>query len=54
MNTEKEEFDLLDKLALISSFIQFQTLGDTNDIQRSLKRIEDKLDQILIKLEEKK
>lgn len=47
---EQNELDFLDRLALITSFIQFQTLGDTNAIQAHLKEIDDKLDWIIAKL----
>lgn len=50
MPSEKEELDFLDKLALITSFIQFQTLGDTNVIQKHLNEIDDKLDWIIARL----
>ena len=48
---EREELDFLDKLAIITSFVQFQTLGDTNAIQKHLEQIEDKLDWIITRLE---
>lgn len=48
---EREELDFLDKLAIITSFVQFQTLGDTNAIQKHLGQIEDKLDWIIARLE---
>lgn len=47
---ERDELDFLDKLALITSYIQFQTLGDTNAIQRHLDEIDDKLDWIIARL----
>ena len=50
---EQNELDFLDKLAIITSFIQFQTLGDTNAIQKHLEQIEDKLDWIITRLGEK-
>lgn len=50
----KNELDFLDILALITSYIQFQTLGDTNAIQEHLSEIDDKLDWIINRLKGEK
>ena len=52
--SERKELDFLDMLAIITSYIQFQTLGDTNAIQEHLSEIDDKLDWIINRLKGEK